>query len=862
MNSLAPKVAPGVDAQGAFLDDLSCIREDDTSGSIVNLEPPVRPLYFSGSHSNMGIVRALPHQSFSELVEQEICKPIPLENTKAKLMALSAAEANEAKKVKYLVPATFASPVSTRQTPLARESNLIFVDIDDPVEAQAILDKTPAALLGDLSAVVYHTARSLPTAPRLRVMVAANEVPVAQYAAAVKVIAGMLGLKEPNRESLVPVQPMYLPVTFTDDSTDPVVYAKTDGNEYVHSAPVSLPRGQPTPTPVDDEDIANIEFLREPMEGVTPELVEEALNKIDPDCSMQKWVEYGMGLKHQFGEAGYELWDSWSSKGKKYKPGETRKRWDSFSANTKDRHPVTLRSLIKAAKAGGWQPVQSAGTPWPLIVPLETPQPPHLDLDKVIPSSLPQFRAFVAATAEAVQVPFEAVALLCLGIISAAAGRSFEIRLLPQWVETAVLWIVLLAEPGERKSAVLSKLTAPLYRWQADEHRYLAAPLAAYREQRNIAEAQLAGLRRSIRSPKAANVAQLKQTTTATAQWLESTPELFPPELITADCTPEAQRGLLVRNGEKVINASAEADPQQITGSRYSKDGGQNLNLMLAGKTGDPLPGHRVSKSEPLARPAIAVVYFVQPAAVREVLRDSNTNGRGLVQRFILVHPPSRMGSRTLSPPPVDPALESWWDDKVRGILDVPWPGRVVLNQGIPARHNGGPQVLSLDPAADTVFSALRQNIENRLKDDGDLRPIASKLPGDIARIALALEVMQDPNANTVTGATMAAACHWAEYLIAHHKAVLGDASERPERRHARRLIASLERNPVPELSARDCLRRIQNTTDMTNMAELQPALNELVGHHYLRPLAADKLGSRGHPPSPIYEVNPSIYLI
>jgi hypothetical protein len=59
-----------------------------------------------------------------------------------------------------------------------------------------------------------HTASSTPDAPRIRVIVEAAGLPVAVYPAAVKQIAARLGIDGPNKESLIAVQPMYLPVIF------------------------------------------------------------------------------------------------------------------------------------------------------------------------------------------------------------------------------------------------------------------------------------------------------------------------------------------------------------------------------------------------------------------------------------------------------------------------------------------------------------------------------------------------------------------------------------------------------------------------------------------------------------------------
>lgn len=63
--------------------------------------------------------------------------------------------------------------------------------------------------------------------------------------------------------------------------------------------------------------------------------VEKALAYIGPDESYHIWVEVGMAIKTQFGDGGFDLWDSWSSQGSKYKPKEMAAKWRSFRRNDK-----------------------------------------------------------------------------------------------------------------------------------------------------------------------------------------------------------------------------------------------------------------------------------------------------------------------------------------------------------------------------------------------------------------------------------------------------------------------------------------------------------------------------------------------
>lgn len=89
------------------------------------------------------------------------------------------------------------------------------------------------------------------------------------------------------------------------------------------------------------------------------ERARSALSHLDPDCDRDTWVKYGMCVKHEFGEDGLELWDSWSSEGTKYSPSAVRSAWKSMHAEGKR----TIASLFYAAKQKGWQDTKTYKKP-------------------------------------------------------------------------------------------------------------------------------------------------------------------------------------------------------------------------------------------------------------------------------------------------------------------------------------------------------------------------------------------------------------------------------------------------------------------------------------------------------------------
>jgi hypothetical protein len=498
--------------------------------------------------------------------------------------------------------------------------------------------------------------------------------------------------------------------------------------------------------------------------------------------------------------------------------------------------------------------------PWPELVPLTRPAPPSLDLECAIPANLPLLRDFVTAQARALQVSPDAVALLSVGIASLAASRTFEVEPRPGWRETAPLWTVALAAPGERKSALLAALTAPVHQWGQAEREHLRHSLATYAESRRATEARAAHVRSQLAKAPPENVLQLQAESDSLARALEDLPELVAPVLTSSDCTPEAARDALAANGEKLGFVSAEVDAGKIMGSRYAKNGGANVDLFLSAWIGDQCPALRVGRSIPLSRPALAMILTVQPAAVREVLRDVAAHGRGLLDRFLFVEPPSLLGYRDLEPPPAPEPLAAWWSQAVHSVLDLPWPGRVILTANGPARSESPARIVRPDQEAAACLRALRQQLESRMKPAADLAPLAgfaSKLPGQVVRIALAFHVLGNVDSETLTLPTMQAACAWAPFLIEHARAVRGNAAEGETVREARRLLAAIKRHGHQSVTARDCLRLVQGETVPT-AEHCAPIIHELVERSYLREIEHPDSRGRGRPPSPTYIVNPA----
>lgn len=78
--------------------------------------------------------------------------------------------------------------------------------------------------------------------------------------------------------------------------------------------------------------------------------VRDMLSFIDPDCGYDEWIEIGMAL-HSDG-FGLAIWDEWSARGIKYKPGCTIPHWRSFRPSA----GISMGTLVHTASLNGWKP--------------------------------------------------------------------------------------------------------------------------------------------------------------------------------------------------------------------------------------------------------------------------------------------------------------------------------------------------------------------------------------------------------------------------------------------------------------------------------------------------------------------------
>lgn len=515
----------------------------------------------------------------------------------------------------------------------------------------------------------------------------------------------------------------------------------------------------------------------------------------------------------------------------------------------------TKAKLFELAKAAAlWTPAEREAheareeEAWSVPLPLRASAlVPPFPVD-VLPGPV---RAIVEAEALSTQTPPDLAAFLAIGCLSTVCARRVAVRVADDWCEPVNVYSLVCLGSGNRKSAVLSDLAAPLFVWERDEAARLAPEIQRSALRREMLEGRKKAATAAAVKAAAEELADREHDALQATQDLDAEPIVRAPRLVADDVTPEKLAVLLAEHGERLGVLSAEGGLFGILAGRYS-DKAPNLDLVLKAHSGDSCAVDRITR-EPirLAAPALTLALAIQRDVLEGASATREFRGRGLLARFLYAVPASLVGARSVETPSVPAYLRDRWRGLLYSLLALP---------ALPTP--GDAPELRLDPAALSELQAFRVALEPRLGPGGSLEHFAdwgSKLPGQTLRLAGLFHMATgrpDPLGHLVDHETMAAAIRLAaDYLIPHALAALGAMAADPVLERAEVVLQYLHRDGRAEVSERDIFRGV-SSAHIPTMDALRPALQRLEALDYLRPAPlAPRTG--GRPPAPRLRVNP-----
>ncbi len=336
----------------------------------------------------------------------------------------------------------------------------------------------------------------------------------------------------------------------------------------------------------------------------------------------------------------------------------------------------------------------NAPTPikWETPIPFEKanlPSFPTEALPKVV-------RDYVAAVAESTQTPVDMSASAALAILALCEQGKFRIRGKSDWVEPLNLFVVVVAEPSERKSAVINLMTRPVNAFEAEYNRQNAAELETNKMNKRILERRQRALEDKAAKGKAeeGEIAEL-------AKKLADYKEKSPLRLYVDDVTTEKLTSVLADGNGKAAIVSAEGGIFDMLSGLYSKN--VNIDVMLKGYSGDSIRVDRIGRnSESVMNPALTILLAVQPNVLSGVMQNGTFRGRGLTARFLYCMPRSIVGNRRYRTEPIPTDVARQYDLLIRNLLEE--------------EQEGEPEEINLSPEADNLLESFSCEVESNLK--------------------------------------------------------------------------------------------------------------------------------------------------
>lgn len=517
--------------------------------------------------------------------------------------------------------------------------------------------------------------------------------------------------------------------------------------------------------------------------------------------------------------------------------GLMREKWDRPQSGS-TYGALTIQEAVGTC-AGGYDPEEyrrrQAEQDWEPPVPFA-----HIDTPDFPVESLPgAVGAFVEQLAESTQTPEEMGGILSLGILATAFQSKYEVEITPDWREPLCLYPVAVAPPGERKSAVIAALSAPVYEYEKIRREFEAAEIAQNKTERALLEKALQAAQSRAVKGKGAFESAREEALALSAQ-LANFKDMHPFRLMVDDTTPEKLVDMMELQGGCITVASAEGGVFDSIAGRY--DRAANLDIYLKGHSGDPISVDRIGrKSNHIAKPRLTMMLTIQPAVLHGLMDNATFRGRGLCGRFLYAVCKSKVGRRKVSPDTISSSTRAEYQQFV---------GRILADQGSGTVY--------LSPGANKIREEYQEHVEKKLGGEWEhMRDWAGKLVGAMARIAALLHLSSFPADVPISAETMEAAAGIAEFLGAHAEAAYQVMGADESMEDAKYLWRRISASGKAEISKRDLFRLVRGK--FKKAESMEAPLRVLAEYGYVRVEDVERDGA-GRKASPKIKVNPLTY--
>ena len=478
--------------------------------------------------------------------------------------------------------------------------------------------------------------------------------------------------------------------------------------------------------------------------------------------------------------------------------------------------------------------VYNAPAVWETPIPFDEYKLPTFPVD-ALPSVL---RDYVNAVAETTQTSPDMAAAASLAVLAICAQGKFVISGKKDWAEPLNLFVVIIAPPAERKSAVMTLMTFPLEDYERNVNADRSTAIYESEMLRSVLEREKKSIEDKVAKGKA-DREELKKK----AEELATFRDVKPLKLFADDVTAEKLASVLAENNSRAAIVSPEGGIFDILKGLYTST--VNIDTILKGHSGDSIRVDRIGRpSETILHPALTMLLAVQPEVLNGMMSNSTFRGRGLTARFLYSMPKSPVGRRAFDTRPIPEAVKKAYADRITALLDA----------------DGELMDIDLSKEAYGVLKELFDKTEKSLGGElSDIVDWAGKYVGAVLRIAGLLHFTEHHgffHKTEVSVDTMRSAISIGEYFLEHAKAAYSLMGADPVNKQCEYLLSAIKRDGLAEFSRRDAMRACRR---FKTAESLQLVLNRLCEYGYIAPKPSEPYNGVGRKPSEVYLTNPCL---
>ncbi len=447
--------------------------------------------------------------------------------------------------------------------------------------------------------------------------------------------------------------------------------------------------------------------------------------------------------------------------------------------------------------------------------------------------SLPKsFKDYVETVSDNLATPIEMSVLVELAIISVCIQGKVFIQAKTDYRESTNLYVLIISEPGERKSPLLKILSAPLYEYEMSINKERKVKIREDEIKLKVMQKKLSEYEEQGDYNKAIKI-QLKID-----EFLKNRTRLL--RLTTDDFTIEALTSLLAENDGRMAVVSSEGGMfNNITG-RYSNK--NSFETLLKAYTGDTIRVDRKGRDSELIESALLTILLMAQESVLEgIMSNGDLRGQGFLGRFLYCKPISPMGTRVYDTPPLNQEIITEFNAILFNLLNIE-----------------GVNVLTLSNEAYKVSKDFFDWLEPQLVNElSEIRDWACKLHGTTIRIAGILHCIENNGVGNsiISKSTMESARDIAVYFIEHAKMAFSIMGKSEAVIKAKFVLHKLESANVTEITKRD-IYILCRSRYFKKAEDINGTLDLLEEHGYIREkdsMSSNTVGRK----STIYELNP-----